>query len=122
MTQRIETVRCGGNGRAHARGDAFRARLLAALSRARAVGDAARARDVVEGVLGANAARLAAWWTPPPPRPADVVCGTCDFCGRDFECREGEYFTKFKWTYCKAKCLRLHREANWAPPEATPDK
>ena len=67
-------------------------------------------------------ARLAAWWTPPPPRPADVVCGTCDFCGRDFECREGEYFTKFKWTYCKAKCLRLHREANWAPPEATPDK
>ena len=50
------------------------------------------------------------------------MCGTCDFCGRDFECREGEYFTKFKWTYCKAKCLRLHREANWAPPEATPDK
>ncbi|GAB9474334.1 Formin-homology 2 domain-containing protein, partial [Globisporangium polare] len=31
----------------------------------------------------------------------------CSICKRDFEPIVGEYFTKFAFTYCGTKCLRI---------------
>ena len=37
----------------------------------------------------------------------------CSWCKKMFEPVEGEYFSKFEFVYCKTKCLRAHRKADF---------
>jgi predicted metal-dependent phosphotriesterase family hydrolase len=67
-----------------------------------------------------NAARLLAWWTPPPAAEVPKHWIKCSWCVKPFEPIEGEYFSKFQYVYCGTKCLKKHRKSGWKDlPEAT---
>lgn len=67
-----------------------------------------------------NILRLLAWWRPPPPVERAVEMGKCDWCGKAFEMRVNEYFSKFSWVYCRGKCLSAHGNAGWKLLEEQP--
>ncbi|EQC30690.1 hypothetical protein SDRG_11743 [Saprolegnia diclina VS20] len=79
---------------------------------ARALGTA----DVRARVLLHEPLALLAGYVPPPCAdiPKDYI--HCSICSTAFEPIVGEYFTKFDYVYCSAKCLRKHRIAGFAPP------
>jgi hypothetical protein len=62
-----------------------------------------------------NAVSLLSWYVAPkaPPIPKNYL--QCSICGNFFEPIEGEYFTKFAFTYCGTKCLRRHSRQKFAP-------
>ncbi|KAG6621276.1 Phosphotriesterase-related protein [Phytophthora cinnamomi] len=66
-------------------------------------------------IVHANIVNLLAWYVPPdaPPIPKNYL--QCSICGNYFEPIEGEYFTKFTFTYCGTKCLRHHSRQKFAP-------
>ncbi|KAG7387340.1 hypothetical protein PHYPSEUDO_014434 [Phytophthora pseudosyringae] len=66
-------------------------------------------------IVRANVVDLLAWYVPPeaPPIPKNYL--QCSICGSYFEPIEGEYFTKFAFTYCGTKCLRRHSRQKFAP-------
>jgi hypothetical protein len=53
---------------------------------------------------------LLCWWTSPPPleRPKEYL--PCSVCKRMFEPILGEYYSKYRYTYCGTTCLREHRK------------
>ena len=55
-----------------------------------------------------NPRRLLQWWTPPakPEKPKQYL--PCSVCKEMFEPIEGEYFTKYTFTYCGRNCLKKH--------------
>uniref|UniRef100_M4BHP8 Vms1-associating treble clef domain-containing protein n=1 Tax=Hyaloperonospora arabidopsidis (strain Emoy2) TaxID=559515 RepID=M4BHP8_HYAAE len=67
-------------------------------------------------IVRTNAVDLLAWYVPPeaPPIPKNYL--QCSICGSFFEPVEGEYFTKFAFTYCGTKCLRRHSRQQFASP------
>ncbi|GMF12926.1 unnamed protein product [Phytophthora lilii] len=66
-------------------------------------------------IVRGNAVNLLAWFVAPdaPPIPKNYL--QCSICGNYFEPIEGEYFTKFTFTYCGTKCLRRHSRQKFAP-------
>ncbi|EGZ09838.1 hypothetical protein PHYSODRAFT_318368 [Phytophthora sojae] len=66
-------------------------------------------------IVRANVVNLLAWYVPPeaPPIPKNYL--QCSICENYFEPIEGEYFTKFTFTYCGTKCLRRHSRQKFAP-------
>uniref|UniRef100_A0AAV1UV95 Vms1-associating treble clef domain-containing protein n=1 Tax=Peronospora matthiolae TaxID=2874970 RepID=A0AAV1UV95_9STRA len=67
-------------------------------------------------IVRTNTVDLLAWYVPPeaPPLPKNYL--QCSICGNFFEPVEGEYFTKFAFTYCGTKCLRRHSRQKFASP------
>ncbi|OWZ04651.1 hypothetical protein PHMEG_00023408 [Phytophthora megakarya] len=71
-------------------------------------------------IVRANVVDLLAWYVPPeaPPIPKNYL--QCSICSNYFEPIEGEYFTKFSFTYCSTKCLRRHSRQKFAPLPTKP--
>ena len=65
---------------------------------------------------GRLAAQLLAWWTPVVAPPAPLATSRCSWCAKGFVYVESEHFSKFNFEYCRAKCLRAHREAGFPDP------
>jgi hypothetical protein len=135
----VERLRGGGGGLSHAcawpnGAVAVRLRRAAAALRASAGGRSTAAAGVAaaeaEGVAGDDAAlcaalrggpaaaRLLAWWTPAAAVVAPLATSKCSWCRKGFVYVEAEHFAKFSFEYCRAKCLRAHREAGFAEPIA----
>ncbi|POM69213.1 Zinc ion binding protein [Phytophthora palmivora] len=102
--QRIQYRRYGGGGYTYLF-DHFKHRLLRQ-------GVTATEWDQI---VRANVVNLLAWYVPPeaPPIPKNYL--QCSICSNFFEPIEGEYFTKFTFTYCGTKCLRRHSRQQFAP-------
>ena len=66
-----------------------------------------------------NILRLLDWYTPPPPMEIPKHYLPCSWCKKHFEPIEGEYFHKFQFVYCKARCLRGHRDAGFSVDKAS---
>lgn len=103
---RIQLRRYGGHGYGHVRHNVIPQLLRRGVS-----------PEDVEKMERANIVRLLAWWTPPPPVERPVETGRCDWCGKVFEIRGNEHFSKFAWTYCRGKCLSAHGNTGWRPLE-----
>lgn len=76
-----------------------------------------------------NAARLFAFWVPPPPPERAVKVWECDTCHRRFveAVNEAEalpedrpYYEKFSFRYCSTNCLAAHRKASFVQPFSAP--
>ncbi|CAH0480094.1 unnamed protein product [Peronospora belbahrii] len=63
---------------------------------------------------GGEATRIS-WYVPPEAPPIPKKYLQCSICSNYFEPVEGEYFTKFAFTYCGTKCLRRHSRQKFAP-------
>lgn len=79
--------------------------------------------DQIHTMTHDNPRRLLEWWTPPPPPVKPIEYLTCSVCHRLFEPILGEYFTKYKFTYCGRDCLKAHVKMKFkpipTPPKAT---
>jgi predicted metal-dependent phosphotriesterase family hydrolase len=64
----------------------------------------------INTMIKENPTRLLCWWTSPPPleRPKEYL--PCSVCKRMFEPILGEYYSKYRYTYCGTTCLREHRK------------
>ncbi|KAE9023631.1 hypothetical protein PR003_g4939 [Phytophthora rubi] len=102
--QRIQYRRYGGGGYTYLF-ESFKHRLLRQGVTAVQWGE----------IVRTNVVSLLAWYIPPeaPPIPKNYL--QCSICANYFEPIEGEYFTKFTFTYCGTKCLRRHSRQKFAP-------
>jgi len=67
-------------------------------------------------ILRDNMLQLLSWYTPPEIEKEPEEIGTCSWCQKSFAVKQGEYFTKFEFVYCRSKCLTAHGKLNWADP------
>ncbi|CAI5741568.1 unnamed protein product [Peronospora destructor] len=65
-------------------------------------------------IVRTNVVDLLAWYVSPEAPPIPKNYQECSICSNYFEPIEGEYFTKFAFTYCGTKCLRRHSRQNFA--------
>lgn len=112
--QRVQYRRYGGGGYAYLF-TFFKPRLLS-------LGVSA---SQWEALVTHNPIKLLSWYEPPakPEIPKNYL--PCSICREYFEPIEGEYFTKFAFTYCGTKCLRRHSRLGFVdppPPPTTPSK
>jgi predicted metal-dependent phosphotriesterase family hydrolase len=66
--------------------------------------------STIDALARTNAARLLAWWRPPPPTRAKIGWWACAQCERRF--REGvarPRFSRMGFEYCSVACLQRHR-------------
>jgi hypothetical protein len=81
----------------------------------RLVNNAQLTKEQIDIILKDNPRRLLQWWTPPPKPTKPVRYMECSLCKRLFEPVLGEYYTKYTFTYCGAKCLREHGKMKFGP-------
>jgi predicted metal-dependent phosphotriesterase family hydrolase len=104
VCSRIQLKRYGGHGYGHVRQNVVSHLVQRGV-----------AQEDLNRMANSNIVRLLGWWTPPPPVERPVEMGKCDWCGKAFELRENEYFSKFAFTYCRGKCLSAHGNTGWKP-------
>lgn len=72
--------------------------------------------EVLTAFIQTNPLRLLQWYQPQTVNveiPKDYI--QCDICAKAFEPIEGQYYTKFTFTYCSLGCLRKHLKMKFAP-------
>lgn len=102
--QRIQYRRYGGGGYTYLF-EQFKARLL----------HQGVSIDQWKQIVCQNVVDLLAWYVPPVAAPLPKEYLQCSVCTNSFEPIEGEYFTKFTFTYCGIKCLRHHSRLKFKP-------